>query len=566
MENNTKPHGFTSEPDPRFRKTDWREKKLRVAAYIRVSTDSTDQENSLRNQRSRYERLIAANPLWEFIGIFADEGISGTKMDNRKGLLHLIGECEAGKIDLVIVKEVSRLARNTRECLYIVSLLADLPSPVGIFFENNNLNTLETGSKIILTVLAMCAELESELKSGAVGTGLEENFRRYKFHVPVLLGYVKTEKHTMAIEPEGAKTVRLIYDLFLAGNSPIEIAAIITELNRPTIKKRLKWRPNGVISILSNEKYAGAYMMQKTFTVSFLTHQTRRNIGQKRIYHSPYNHDPIVSPQEHARALLLLRANHNSPYFNSKYEIRVIRRGLLSGFIPMNVAFGGYDAEHYLAAYVMARLPELKFSAQLPVIPGVLRLSREILCDRHTATLNITGSRLAFNAACLSRLNADYVEILLNPQEKLLALRKTTRRNKNAIPWDSATIHAREICGVLYELMGWPKGGKCKVPAGVLRRGDDRVMMFDLRECECRYRPDEKSGKYVRAVPSERLDADGVDAINYMLRSRRAYAESLPNWRLSESAASVEGFDTYIEPKTAEALHSMIGELMVHGS
>jgi len=566
MKGNKQKRCFTSEPNPKYEVIDWRVRKLRAAGYIRISTDSLDQENSLKNQRAHYERMIPSNPLWEYAGIFADEGISGTSMHNRKGLLRLIEECKAGNIDLIVVKEVSRLARNTRDCLDIAQQLAALDPPVGIFFENNNLNTLETGSKIFLTVLAMCAELESELKSRSVEFGLRELYGRYTFPVPTLLGYTKAEKYRMVIEPEGAKTVRLIYDLFLAGMSPMEIADVLSKMNRPTVKNNLTWLPRSVIGILGNEKYTGAYLMQKRFTVTFLTHQTRRNIGQKRIYHDPDHHEPIVTLGEHVRALLMLRANHTSPYFNNQYEIRVIRRGLLAGFIPMNVAFGGYGAEHYLAAYVMARIPEIKFSAEMPVIPGLRRICREVYCDRYTATMSIANTKIAFNAMCVSRLNEKYAEILLNPREKLLAVRETSKKNRNAIPWSTTAIPSRELSGVLFDLMDWQKRWQCKIPASVLRRGDERVLMFDLSDCECRFRQDNGTGRYVRAIPGDWIDTAGTDIIDFMLRSRRALASSLNDWRLGETASTVDGFDTYIQPQTREALESMIRELILNGS
>lgn len=553
--------GFTSEPDPKYSTTDWRGKCLRAAAYIRVSTDSDDQENSLKNQRAHYERMIPSNPLWEYVGIFQDEGISGTNMRNRKGLLRLIDECKAGNIDLIVVKEVSRLARNTRDCLDIAQQLAGLNPPVGIFFENNNLNTLDAGSKVFLTVLAMCAELESELKSRSVEFGQDELFRTYKFPVPKLLGYRKVEKYTMEIEEEGAKTVRLIYDLFLAGNAPVEIAAILTNLKRPTARNNLTWLPGSVTDILSNEKYAGAYLMRKRFTVSFLTHQTRRNIGQKRIFHKPNHHAAIVSLEEHARVLLMLRANHASPFFNNKYEIKVIRSGLLAGFIPMNAAFGGYGAEHYLAAHIMARVPDVEFAAEIAVIPGLRRLSRKILCDRHTATLTLNKTQAVFNKLCESRLDADYAEILLNPKEKLLAVRRSASNNPNAIPWSGEPIPARELNNVLFEMMGSQNGWQCKIPASVLRRCDESVIIFDLTDCEYRFRAENM--KYIRAISDERYNMAGT--VDYMLRSRRAYADSLKDWKLGEKAAEVEGFNSYITPASKEAIDTMIRELSMYG-
>ena len=487
-------------------------------------------------------------------------------MRNRKGLLLMIEECKAGNIDLIVVKEVSRFARNTRDCLDIAQQLASLDPPVGIFFENNNLNTLETGSKIFLTVLAMCAELESELKSRSVEFGLKELYGRYTFPVPTLLGYTKQEKYQMEIEPEGARTVRLIYDLFLAGTPPIEIAAILSGLNRPTAKNNLTWLTSSVTGILSNEKYTGAYLMQKRYTVTYLTHQTRKNVGQKRIYHDPDHHEPIVSSAEHARALLMLRANHHSPYFNNKYEIQIVRRGLLTGFIPVNVAFGGYSAENYLAAYIMARVPEIEFSMEVPMISGLRHIGREMCCDRFTATLNITRTRLAFNTACISRLDAKYVEILFNPYENLLAVRKASNRAQNAIAWNNDPVSARELNEVLFDMMGWERNWQCKIPASILRRGDDRVLMFDMSICEYRYRSDGRNARFIRAIPRSWAGDKGIDPLDFILRARRAVAENLSDWRLAEAASPVQGFNTYIEPPSRDEINLMIRELMTDGN
>jgi len=150
-----------SEIDPKYSNKDWRQKKFRVAAYARVSTDSSDQENSLKNQREHYEKFISANPNWDYVGIFADDGISGTSVRNRTGFRQMIDACNIGDIDLIVVKDVSRFARNLTDCLGTVQDLLVLDPPVGIYFENHNMNTLDTGNKVFLTILAMFAELDS---------------------------------------------------------------------------------------------------------------------------------------------------------------------------------------------------------------------------------------------------------------------------------------------------------------------------------------------------------------------------------------------------------------------
>ena len=237
-----------SEIDPIYDSKDWRLKKLRTCAYIRVSTDSHDQENSLKSQRSHYEKFIAQFPNWEYVGIFADEGISGTTVRNRTGFRQMVETCKDGEIDLIVVKEVSRFARNVIDCLNTVQELLTLDPPVGIYFENNNLNTLDAGNKMFLTMFAMFAELESELKSKSVLFGLKEMYEGERYLCPAmnLLGYDKDGKYGLKIEPEGAKTVRLIYDLFLSGYSEKEIASLLTELARPTATGKLEWSKKAV--------------------------------------------------------------------------------------------------------------------------------------------------------------------------------------------------------------------------------------------------------------------------------------------------------------------------------
>jgi len=410
---------------------------------------------------------------------------------NSKGFNQMVDDCKAGLIDLVVVKEVSRFARNIVDCLRTVEELLTLDPPVGIYFENNNLNTLEPGNKMFLAMFAIFAEMESEFKSKSVDFGNGECFHRGDYFCPTkyLLGYVNDAKYSMAIEPEGAKSVRLIYDLFLAGYSKQEIAEVMTSLGLPTGKGNLVWKPGSVHGILRNIRYCGDLIMQMTFTESFLSHKVVRNVGQKKIYYEPDHHDGIVTRVEQARALLLLRSNPSSPYFDYKYVVKVIRQGLLAGFIPMNAAFGGYDASNYLCALETADLPQTHIEAEVAHIAGVKRIRRELFSDRMAAALTLSPGRLNFNATCVALMpDAAHVEILLHPSERLLAVRKVTARNKNAIPWGATNIHARELCRILYQLMGWQKGWKYKTAANCFSKDGDRVLLFDLTCCEFKFR------------------------------------------------------------------------------
>ena len=536
-----------SEVDPIYDNKNWRAKKLRVCAYARVSTDSSDQLNSLRNQKEHYENYIPLFPNWEYVGLYADEGISGTSIRNRKGLQSMIEACKEGKIELIVVKDVARFARNVSDCLSTVEELLTLNPPVGIFFENHNLNTLDVGSKMFLSMLAMFAELESELKSRSIDFGLNVIYSKSDYPCPAnnLLGYVKDGKYGMKIELNGAKTVRLMYDLFLAGYTQKEIAKTLMELSLPTVKGNLHWTHNAVSAILRNEKYCGDFFMRKRFTVSHLTHQTKPNRGQRRLFYETDHHEAIVSRDEHARTLLLLNSDTESQFYNHIYEAEVIKRGLLSGFIPMNLVFGGYDAGHYLGAFIMANVPDVNIEAEIAHIVGVKRVRRELFGHQDVASVTISSHGISFNSACISLMQKTAsVEVLLHPSERLLAVRKAGKGSKNKVPWQSGAMKAKELSQVLYELLGWQKSWKYKVTANCLHKNNEQVIFFDLNCCEFRVARAENGERPMRTIPSEWLSVFGKEVPEYMMLCRRALAEHLKVWNINAKPSSVSGFES----------------------
>jgi DNA invertase Pin-like site-specific DNA recombinase len=198
-------------------------RKLRVAAYCRVSTDDLDQTISIHLQKKEYKRKIRANPDWIFAGMYVDEGISGTNTAHRPGFLKLIEDCQAGKIDMVITKAVSRFARNLRDCIKYVEARKNLSPPVNVYFEQEKLDTGLQTSGVILIVLAMVAEEESHMKSEAMLLSLEWRFSRGRFLTPALFGYDKVEvpdgfggkKKVLVVNPQQAKVVEWIGYAFL---------------------------------------------------------------------------------------------------------------------------------------------------------------------------------------------------------------------------------------------------------------------------------------------------------------------------------------------------------------
>lgn len=204
----------------------------RVAAYIRVSTDNDEQTSSYELQKNYYTDYIQAQPGWVFVGIYADEGISGTSLEHRKGMQQLIEDCKAGKIDLVLTKSIARFARNIVDCLSVIELLKNLNPPVGVKFEADNIYTLDSNGRMILTILASVAEEESHSKSIIMNWSIDRRFSRGLFLTPALLGYDKDEEGNLVINPEEAQTVKVIYYLYLNGYSLTEIATLLMEYLR----------------------------------------------------------------------------------------------------------------------------------------------------------------------------------------------------------------------------------------------------------------------------------------------------------------------------------------------
>ena len=244
----------------------------RVAAYIRVSTDNDEQTSSYELQKNYYTDYIQAQPGWVFVGIYADEGISGTSLEHRKGMQQLIEDCKAGKIDLVLTKSIARFARNIVDCLSVIELLKNLNPPVGVKFEADNIYTLDSNGRMILTILASVAEEESHSKSIIMNWSIDRRFSRGLFLTPALLGYDKDEEGNLVINPEEAQTVKVIYYLYLNGYSLTEIATLLMEYSRKTKLGRVEWNPGTLAGVLANERHCGDVLARKTFTPNFLTH------------------------------------------------------------------------------------------------------------------------------------------------------------------------------------------------------------------------------------------------------------------------------------------------------
>lgn len=290
--------------------------KLRVAAYCRVSTDSDEQATSYDAQIEHYTAYINGHPDWELAGIYADDGISGTNTKKREEFNRMIDECMAGNIDMVITKSISRFARNTLDCLKYIRQLKDKNIPV--FFEKENINSMDSKGEVMLTIMASLAQQESQSLSQNVKLGLQYRYQQGEIQINCarFLGYTKDENKHLVIVPEEADVVKRIYREYLEGASMLKIARGLEADGILNGAGKERWHTSNVNQILRNEKYIGDALLQKTYTVDFLTKKRVKNNGLVPQYYVENSHEAIIPREifmQVQEELIRRRIVHTSP-------------------------------------------------------------------------------------------------------------------------------------------------------------------------------------------------------------------------------------------------------------
>lgn len=309
-------------------------RKLRVAAYCRVSTDELSQLSSYELQVQEYTRMINENPDWEFVSIYADEGFSGTSITRRSQFQQMVADCEAGKVDYIITKSMSRFARNTLDSIRTIRLLRSLSPPVEIYFELEHLRTLDPAAEQALILSSMIAEGESKKKSDSIKWAYRKRFREgIVFPVWSLLGYKLNDDLEWVVDPAEAEIIIIIYDMYLNGYSTPQIAEFLTSNEVPTVKGLPVWSSGTVINILKNEKYCGDALCLKTISVDF---HSQRNIGQEERYFIRDHHTPIIGRGDWDKVQKLIREKY---YIRNRAHIpkpKMVVKGCLTGFVLLD--------------------------------------------------------------------------------------------------------------------------------------------------------------------------------------------------------------------------------------
>jgi len=305
--------------------------KTPVAAYARVSTEREEQEDSFERQVAHYTALIQSKSEWNFVGIYADPGITGTRAEKRPDFMRMISDCRAGKIKKILVKSISRFARNTVDALTYIRELKEIG--VGIYFESENIDTLTPGGEVLITILAAMAEQESRTMSSNIKWAYAKKFKNGEviLNTGLMLGYTKVGKDeegraVYEINEAEAKIVRRIYREFVSGLSVTRICRGLEADGIPTKLGRKKWQHSVIESILTNEKYTGDAILGKTFKPDVLSKHRIKNEGQVPMYYAEGTHPAIIDKElfELAKAEMARRKGAKteavgSSKFTSKY-------------------------------------------------------------------------------------------------------------------------------------------------------------------------------------------------------------------------------------------------------
>lgn len=471
------------------------ENHKRVAVYARVSTDDPNQTSSYELQKNHYEDLVNRRTNWELVDIYADEGISGTSLQHRDNFLRMIEDCRLGKIDLIVTKSVSRFARNIIDCIgYVRQLKAEDP-PIGVFFETENIYTLDENSEMSLSFIATLAQEESHTKSEIMNASIEMRFKRGIFLTPKLLGYDHDENGNLVINEDEAKTVRLIFFSYLYGYSSQQIADALTDLERLTKKGNDIWSSGSVLQILSNERYCGDVLARKTYTPNYLNHKPKKNNHDRNQYRQRDHHDAIVSREDFFAVQKLIR---NAKYRNKGYfpEMPVIKSGFLKGYVVIHPKWAGFTVEDYYMASSsvidgISKIPSNKLEVKLEKgsidLRGYELVRTQFISTMGRITVSLSPTKILFSKTAINKIpDAQKIEILINPALRIIAVRKAVSNSRYSMEWKRYVekgfmpkiISGAAFIPTLYKLFSWNMNVQYKINGTAYRFGEDTVLIF----------------------------------------------------------------------------------------
>ena len=309
--------------------------KKRVAAYCRVSTLNEDQTGSYINQVEEWTRRILENNDYDLVKIYGDEGISGTSSAKRASFLQMMKDARDGKIDLILVKSISRFGRNVVETISNINELKK--SGTEVYFDSEQMSSFDAKCEMILAILSSIAQEEARHISDNVNWAMTKKMRNGEALITpsLFMGYEYDKEHKkLKVNEEQAKIVRFVFEKYASGTGLSRIAKILEKNGIKTIKGRTKWSVSTLRGMIRNEKYKGDLLQPKSYTVSYLTHKVAKNNGQRQQYLVENNHEAIVSKELWDRCNLMMTAvgarQRGLDIDNTKYASRFSFAGVIN--------------------------------------------------------------------------------------------------------------------------------------------------------------------------------------------------------------------------------------------
>ncbi len=471
----------------------------RVAVYARVSTKSEEQVSSIENQTKYYTEKIEKTPNWNMHEIYADEGKSGTSMKKRQEFKRMLADAAAKKMDLILCASVSRFARNMTDCMEQISNLrtANPSHPVGVYFETENIYTLDPDCDQSLSIHAMLADWESANKSRRMILSYDQRICTGQYPVSDLLGYRHTSDGDLVIVEDEALTVRFIFLARMLGYSYEEIADILTEKERKTMRGRTEWNAGMVKNVMSNERRWGDLEARKTIVIDYKKGKTTKNTDIRDAAYVPNHHEGIVTP-EIARAVRMIAQSART--IDGIPDISVIETGGLKGFVSVNPGFSGIDRDtlEYLSGSVYDDAEYEHLQREVRIINGeehsnILSMDftgyyvphSAFFIGRDSATMTISRKQLKFSRKCYEKMgNCEKVELLYHPLLQAIIIRNNedgfSWLNENGGPASGISAHA--FCEAVYEEQDWIEDYSFRFRGIKRERGNHKLMIFFLDE------------------------------------------------------------------------------------
>jgi len=538
----------------------------RVAIYVRVSTQDVSQTTSFELQKKYYEDYVKKHKNWTLVGIYADEGISGTSTKHRDAFNRMIADCRAGLIDVIITKSVSRFARDVITTIGITRELEELRPPIGVYFESEGIFSLTKDTQLPLEFLATIAENESRIRSRSMETSLRMRLDNGIPLTPKLLGYTHDEDGNLIINEEEAPTVKLIFYMYLYGYSTQQIANVLRIQQRKSyLGNTDKWSSSIVVEILRNERHCGDVLTRKTYTENYRTHKVFRNTGQHPQSHYKRHHEAIVSRDDYIAVQHMLD--------NAKYgrktclpELRIIEDGILKGFININPKWAGFKETDYITAarslYENAEeenTPNMQFEVQKGDfdLRGFEITRLQFFDTPNRPMITFSENSIYMNSECIRKLkDRNYVELLINPIERKLAVRTTDKSNRHGFYcsklhggiYRSKGLASTPFRATIFSLLGWNIKYKYRIIGSCIEQGNDIVYIFEAENSEAflnqqtitnpsdsdsePIKPLTSVGNKVRAIPESWIENFGKGFYLHEQPAKELLAQSEEDWQI----------------------------------